>query len=408
MRNALDDAVQGNGLVTAFQPVVSLPSQSVVGYEALARWPQLNDPSPAKVFAHAERTGRLDHLDRACIRSAARFALHGSGAPGMLLLVNCEPTTTFGDFSADRELADAAAAFRVVFELTERGLLESPRTLLRKVAVLRSLGYPVALDDVGADPRSLAMMDIVEPDIVKLDMGLVQRQPDREQARTVAAVIAHHERTGAVIVAEGIENDEHLEQALAYGATLGQGYLFGRPGLLDTAPQACSWPPPQRLHSADIGPSTFEVVAKELASRTVRKQTLAELSRHIERLALSADSPPIVLTTLQEGRFFNGSTRRRYQDISQRSAFTAIFGQDLPRRLGSGLRGVALDAQDPLSLEWTILVLGPDQAAGLIAREQQSADGVGVSDNDRRFDMIITFDRALIAKAARTLLDRVG
>ncbi|PRC61830.1 diguanylate phosphodiesterase, partial [Mycobacterium sp. ITM-2017-0098] len=73
-----------------------------------------------------------------------------------------------------------------------------------------------------------------------------QHQPDRIQARTIAAVMAHHERTGALILAEGIETDEHLEQALAYGATMGQGYRFGRPGELDTAPDTSYIPAWQR------------------------------------------------------------------------------------------------------------------------------------------------------------------
>ncbi|PRC61816.1 diguanylate phosphodiesterase, partial [Mycobacterium sp. ITM-2017-0098] len=77
----------------------------------------------------------------------------------------------------------------------------------RKVEVLRSRGFLIALDDVGAHRDSLALLDIVAPDIVKLDLGLVQHQPDRIQARTIAAVMAHHERTGALILAEGIETD---------------------------------------------------------------------------------------------------------------------------------------------------------------------------------------------------------
>lgn len=72
MTRVLDEAVAGKGLVAAFQRVVALPSETVVGYEALARWPALNNPAPADIFARAGQTGRLNTLDRACIRAAAR------------------------------------------------------------------------------------------------------------------------------------------------------------------------------------------------------------------------------------------------------------------------------------------------------------------------------------------------
>ncbi len=127
----------------------------------------------------------------------------------MLLLINCEPTTAHADLASDTVLAEAADNFRLAFELTERGLLQNPRALIRKVAALRSLGVTIALDDIGAHRDSLALFDIIAPDILKLDMGLIQRQPDALLARTVAAVIAHQERTGSLILAEGIETDDH-------------------------------------------------------------------------------------------------------------------------------------------------------------------------------------------------------
>ncbi len=73
-------------------------------------------------------------------------------------------------------------------------------------------------------------MPLLRPDVIKLDLRLVQRQPDAEIAEIVNAVNTQAERTGAIVLAEGIETDEHLATARALGATLGQGWLFGRPG----------------------------------------------------------------------------------------------------------------------------------------------------------------------------------
>ncbi|KMO80486.1 EAL domain-containing protein [Mycolicibacterium obuense] len=405
MTDQLTAAAAGVGLEPSFQQVVSLPDGAVVGYEALARWPGMDGLGPLDVFAHAKRTCQLDALDRHCIHSAARGALDGAWRPGMLLLINCEPTTSNIDMEVTSALATAASAFDVVFEFTERGLLTNPRALLGKVASLRAHGFKIAMDDLGAHSDSLALLDIIQPEFLKLDLNLVQRQPDRVQARTIAGVIAHHERTGAVIVAEGIETEEHLEQALAYGATLGQGYRFGRPGALTHAPDAFIGPSHASIVPLADDASTFALVRDRLRPRTVRFDTLHELSRHIERLATTAESPPMVLATVQDQSKLSDATMRTYTKLARRAPLVAMFGANVPDDLGNGLRGVHLAASDPLVHEWTILVLGPDIAAGLIAREVSPP---GTPQADRRFDMVITFDRSLVTLGARCLLSRLA
>lgn len=387
-----------------FQPIVTLPDQTCIGYEALARWPALPDCSPATVFARAERAGSLDLLENACVEAAAAAAFDGESAPGMLLTINSEPSVAHADGVGGAALAKAASEFAVTFELTERGLLIHPRELLRKVAELRAAGFAVALDDVGAHPDSLALLDVVAPDIIKLDLQLVQKQPDIQQARTLGAVLAHHERTGASILAEGIETDEHLEQALAYGASLGQGYRFGRPGALSVRPTPWSCPPVQPRPTASFN----DLMTSGLPLRTVRRQTLVAFTRQVERLAIAADSPPLVLTLLQHVRNYSGATRRVYRDLAASSPFVAIFGEAVPSVLDVGVRGVDLDSADPLCREWAIVVLGPDCCAALVARDidRLPVDTIS-SDADRRFEMTITFDRTRVTSAARLLLDRM-
>ncbi len=401
--------MSGRGLEPAFQPVVTLPDEVVIGYEALARWPSLNYPPPADVFAYAAATDRLDQLDHACISSAARAALDVPSAAGMLLLVNCEPTTAGIDVPAGTTLSEAVSSFSLTFELTERGLLRDPPVLLRKVAALRSLGVMIALDDIGAHPDSLALLDIISPDVMKIDLRLVQRQPNQLQARTIAAVIAHHERTGTTILAEGIETDEHLEQALAYGATLGQGYRFGRPGPLgavDRSSGLLQLPP--STGQPDTSMTPFELATMDSGARTMRKRTLIELSRHLEHLASAAESPPIVLFTLQQHGNYRGQTRKNFTALAKRSPLVVAFAVNAvnaAQELDSALRWVDIGADDPMALEWDIVVIGPDTAAALIARELEPP-GSAARENDRRFETVITFDRARVAELARNLLYR--
>ena len=94
---------------------------------------------------------------------------------------------------------------------------------------LRGAGCAIALDDVGADPASLAFMPLLRPEVVKLDLELLRTVEDIDTITVALAVRAYAERTGAEVVAEGIETEEDRLRALVLGATLGQGWLWGRP-----------------------------------------------------------------------------------------------------------------------------------------------------------------------------------
>ena len=148
------------------------------------------------------------------------------------LLVNVEPVTRDLVPRPGREtemFALARETLRVAIEVTERLCwITRPMFYARSASPVLA-GGGVAIDDVGANPDSLAMLPFIAPDIVKLDIALIQATPDREQARTVTAVMAHVERSGAVVLAEGVETEQHLEQARSFGASLFQGWLFGRP-----------------------------------------------------------------------------------------------------------------------------------------------------------------------------------
>ena len=134
---------------------------------------------------------------------------------------------------------------------------------------------------------------------------------------------------------------------------------------------------------------------------------MIELSDHIERLALTAESPPIVLTTLQKAENFTPAMRRKYATIAKRCPLVAVFGERVPIELEPGVRGVHLERGDALSREWIILVIGPETAAALIARERRCPESAAGQSNEGHFDTVITFDRERVTAAARILLDRL-
>jgi EAL domain-containing protein (putative c-di-GMP-specific phosphodiesterase class I) len=408
-REGLDSAVAGYGLYPVFQRIVSLPDGATVGFEALARWTQLSDTPPEAVFTHASTFDQEQRLEQMCINAAIQDALRVDIGPAPSIFINCQPATPYVDRVHNDVLARGAENLQLIFELTERSLLAHPSALLRKVAALRSDRFAVALDDVGASLDSLALLDVISPDVIKLDLTIIQSLSRYQRARTWAAVLAHHERAGAILLAEGIETAEHLQRALSLGATLGQGFMYGHPGPLDGGRlNSHVWSPPVRRQRPcfDSG-SPFGAVAGVVSTRTERKDTVLALSRYLEQQALDATDTPMVLTALQRAEFFGQSTQAIYHHLAAASPLVAVFGQDVSTNLGLGVRGVPFVSADALSSQWIVLTLGVNIAAALIAREHDDNDRHHRRDGDRRFEVAITNDRSLVTTAARHLLSRM-
>ena len=295
---------------------------------------------------------------------------------------------------------------RVTAELTERSLAADPRQLLDLVARVRGRGWGIALDDVGAERASLALLPFIRPDVIKLDLGLVQGRPSAAVAEVFSAVNAESERSGAVVLAEGIETREHLGTARALGATLGQGWLLGRPSAApETAPApaqppgaAIAWAPPAgRL-------TPFMLASAARPPRRGRKDLLTEVSKHLEHHAAQPGEPLTVLASFQEAAFFSGATRRRYRKIARQAAFVGVLGQGMPPFPMPGIRGGHLAPSDPLAAEWTITVTGPHFASCLTARDL----GDSGPDRQRQFEFVLSHDRDLVIQAATILLSRIA
>jgi EAL domain-containing protein (putative c-di-GMP-specific phosphodiesterase class I) len=400
----LDRCISSTELQPAYQPIIDLASNEVVGFEALARWPNLPGALPDVVFATARRAGRTVELDWACRLAALNGALEQGLGRDQMLFVNIEPATLGTNVPPDAERVFAAARreLRVMLEITERSLARRPAELLELVSWARRNECGIALDDVGAEPESLALLPFLAPDVIKLDMALVRDRPDPERAAVMAAVMAHSERTGATVLAEGVETVAHLDQGLALGATLGQGWLFGRPGPLF---QSHSPGSPIVLASpgAPVATTPFSLVKGHPQLRVGRKALLLDLSRHIENQGHHLRPAPVVLSSFQTAERFTPATATRYTALATRCALVGALGCGLGAGLAPGVHGSDLSPTDPLLREWTVTVIGSHYAGALIARDLGD-DG---PDHERRFEFVVSHDRELVLAAARSLMSRI-
>ncbi len=392
---------------SVYQPLVDLFSDETVGYEALARGPKGSAlEHPARLFAAAREAGLEDKLEWCCQRAALEGALRSGLSPGQALFVNLEPGVSMTNRPVQiAELGAAALArFPVFVELTERALTANPARLLATVARLRGIGARIALDDVGADTRSLALMPLLAPEVIKLDLRLVQEKPSQQVAEIVHAVSAEAERTGALVLAEGIETEAHRQTALALGASCGQGWLFGHPAELPEPGQAVSYAMPEPRPGTEGGGSPFEVVTSKRRTRRATKRLLLALSLQIEAQASSLGASAVLLSNFQELQHFTPRTAARYAHISLAAALVGVLGVGFSQTPAPGVRGVALDEADPLRGEWDVAVIGSHFAMVFVALDL----GDKGPDMERRFDFAVTYNRELALEAARTMMGRVA
>ncbi len=212
----------------AFQPIIAWRERKVFAYEALLRSDEPLMKNPADMLEAAERLGRVHELGRAvraCVAAAAPNA-----PDGVKLFVNLHSSDLDDDelYSPSAPLSKIAS--RVVLEVTERASLHDLTNIAERVARLKSLGFQIAIDDLGAGYAGLTSFTLLEPQVVKLDMSLIRGVDHDPQRQTIVRSMRKLcDELGMLVVAEGVETAAERGMLVLFGGDLFQGYLFGRP-----------------------------------------------------------------------------------------------------------------------------------------------------------------------------------
>jgi EAL domain-containing protein (putative c-di-GMP-specific phosphodiesterase class I) len=209
-----------------FQPIVNVPARTVFAYEALIRTDESSMERPDVLIAAGERLGRIHDLGRVVRGAVARAAV--DLPPNVLLFVNVHGLE-LSDEELYRETALLAYTPRVILEITERVGYESVDGSTR-VAMLRKLGYQIAIDDLGAGYAALGALASLTPEFVKLDMSLIRDMHGNAPRRQVlGAIVTLVRDLGAMVIAEGVETEAERDAVLAAGIDLMQGWHFAHP-----------------------------------------------------------------------------------------------------------------------------------------------------------------------------------
>ena len=220
-----------------YQPIVTLATRKIVGFEALLRWqhPERGQVGPDEFIPVAEETGLIIPLGSWVMLEACgqlRQWHQQLRDPSLMMSINVSGRQLLqADFveQVARLLAESQLPPSCIkLEITETVLMSAAAVVRQRLQALRELGVHLSLDDFGTGYSSLSYLHQFPVNTLKIDRTFVMDlQPGQDQV--TRTMVALSEGLGLATIAEGIETEEQLAQLAAMGCEFGQGYLFSRP-----------------------------------------------------------------------------------------------------------------------------------------------------------------------------------
>ena len=236
-RISLDTIIKEKILTVYFQPIVANKHADIFAYEALIRGP-IDTPfhSPLALFEEATKQGRLVELELLCralsIEQFQTLKLDGK------LFLNASPDTLFqpgfrgGETLRMLEKANLSAK-RVVIELTEHSPLENYQMVREAIKHYKSMGFEIAMDDLGSGYSGLRMWDELRPDYVKIDRYFMSNiGVDKVKQQFVLSIKNIADELNCKVIAEGVETEDEFRFIEKMGLPFSQGYYFAKPAAL--------------------------------------------------------------------------------------------------------------------------------------------------------------------------------
>lgn len=290
VKEDLLEIIEKEKVYPVFQPIVSLQTGEIKGYEALSRIEQgsvIRDPE--ELFRLSGVFGKTWEMEKICRRKILKQICNNDGNIGKLFL-NVNPMVMHDKEFRDgvtRELLEKYNILpkQVVFEVTERSAAEDMREFQGTIRHYKRQGYEIAIDDVGSCYSGLNLICDIKPKYLKLDMKMI-RNVDKDVMKyaMVRSMVEFSKLSSVKLIAEGIETEGELNVLIELGVHYGQGYFLKKP-------------------STEIG--------------TVEEQALTQI-KHMEKkrrkqVMFPEEDVQVILFHVEDGKAWKGF-RKKYGD----------------------------------------------------------------------------------------------
>jgi EAL domain-containing protein (putative c-di-GMP-specific phosphodiesterase class I) len=225
-----DRLMSERAVIPHFQPVVSLGTGGVVGYEILARSPLEGLENPGQMFAAAQRLDQESELSMMLRLEGVRSGLALPGRPALFVNTHPKEVVTTDFLASLTEIRAIAPGQPLVIEIHEAAVTD-PKTMKLLREKLSMFDIRLAYDDFGTGQARLDELTEFPPDYVKFDIKLIRNvhEATLQRRQMLGRLVEMVRALGAIPLAEGIELAEEAATCRLLGFMLGQGYYFGRP-----------------------------------------------------------------------------------------------------------------------------------------------------------------------------------
>ncbi len=234
IRAQLRQIIEEEEIRVLAQPIVSLGTGEVIGWEMLTRGP-VNTPfaMPDELFQYAYQTDMLIHLELLVIKKAFLVISKKKTTCPVFINVTVPSLKNPFFFKMVNKLMEQFPEIEpghIVFEITERHVIEDFGSFTKSMKEFRQTGFKLAVDDTGAGYASLHMISELLPDIIKIDRSIIHNIDSHEIKDTVLeALLLVAKKIGCNVVAEGIETEEEAKTLVEKNVDYGQGFFFSMP-----------------------------------------------------------------------------------------------------------------------------------------------------------------------------------
>lgn len=260
LRHALAEALERDQIAVHYQPIVDLRTDTIVAFEALARWRRGHSDTVSAVdFVPAAEEGELiERIGRVVLRAAClqtqEWRRGSEPRRELSVCVNLSAAEFanpgLGVGVAAALLESGLDASRLILEITEAVVGADEEATLTTMNELRRLGVRFSLDEFGTGRSSLEDLCRLPFDVVKIGRPLVERLDGAREERVTRAIVGLARSLGLKVVAEGIESRDRAERLRGLGCQLGQGFYYDRALAVPQATRRLRTPPPVPLHLA--------------------------------------------------------------------------------------------------------------------------------------------------------------
>ena len=236
-KKSLDNIIENKLIKTVFQPIISLKDSVVLGYEALSRITCDSEfENPESLFIAAKEYNRLWDLELVC-RTKSFEAAHKFMIPpyNKKLFMNVNPNTMHDEnfkkgFTKDFLQQYKITPNNVIFEITERNVIDDMLGFKSTISHYKSQDYEIAIDDAGAGYSGLNLISDVNPNYIKLDMKLIRNiNEDNLKNALVKGMVEFSKASNVKLIAEGLETYDELETIIGLGVQYAQGFYIQKP-----------------------------------------------------------------------------------------------------------------------------------------------------------------------------------